>query len=362
MCWRGWKSSLAAACVAWLGRSAVVQAQTPVAAAPPESRVLVLGTTPAIESALDRALSPWGLRVERRNPDDPLTQELLRAPENAALLAREAHAGALIWLAPSAPGMGLWLYDASSGATSVRPVPRGPSNATVSAALALSIKTRLRSTALAGPADEAEASVAKAETALPAGSNEPVDRGPSPATAREVVLQVLLAGALQGGAVSAGGSQTRFAAELRWAPWARRIWDATDLWLGARIDLGPRHSLTTPVFHGEYTALDLGLSLGLTRRLSPFFEVGAQLGASVDRSGLSGTLLTDSTRVSQSGLGSSLQFRAEAGVSFGPLALLLQPASGVVIRGQSYRADGAVVLETGQFWWQLGAGLRLNVY
>lgn len=362
MCWRGWKSSLAAVCVAWLGRSALVQAQTPEAAAAAESRVLVLGATPEIENALDTALSPWGLRVERRAPDDSVSRELQRAPENAAALAREAHAGALIWVAPSAPGMGLWLYDASSGTTSVRPVPRGPSNATVSAALALSIKTILRSTALAGPANVSEVTPADTETAPPPGPNEPVDGGARPADAREVALQVLLAGALQGGAVSAGGSQTRFAAELRWAPWPRRIWEGSDLWLGARLDLGPRHSLTTPVFHGEYTALDVGLSLGLTRRLSSFFEVGAQLGASLDRSGLSGTLLTDSTRVSQSRLGSSLQFRAEAGVSFGPLALLLQPASGLVIRGQSYRADGAIVLETGQFWWQLGAGLRLNVY
>jgi hypothetical protein len=241
-------------------------------------------------------------------------------------------------------------------------MPRGHLNAASSAALALSIKTELRSSA-------DEPALAEANVPPPVTERAPnVEAARRPqASASELPLRAPGAGlalvtgaALRRGALSNQQTEVRYDAEVRWAPGWLQGAEATSLWLAARVELGGATAVTTPAFRGEYAQLGVGLAVGASHRLGPVIEVGAELAASLDHASLEGTLLLDAERASESRFGTSVRMRPEMGFALGPLALLLQPAVGAAASVQRYRADGAVVLETGRFSWGVGAGLRLS--
>lgn len=364
------KCSLAAY-LAWFGHALPASAEStasPATQARAGSRVLLIGTARSLEAALRTALAPWGLSV-RRLESRRVELELQSSSPRAAALADELGADALIWFSAGAPsGTSLWLYDAGQRTTSARPLPNGVVDARLSAALALSIKTALRSPAVpsAKTAQQAEAEAAApaiAPETHPLSSDVPLDADPrtSSAGSRAAQLRLAVSAALRGGALSQGVTELRYGVELRWAPWARSLWEATDLWLSARFDLGHEPSIVRPSFNGRYSQIEMGLAVGVSRRWGRFVDGGAQLGASLDHGSLSGTLSSDATPATQSRFGASVFLRPELAFSAGPLALLLQPGLQTALGRQRYVADGQVVLETGQFSWLLGAGLRLSV-
>ena len=389
-CWRVSRCSLAAWLVSFgytlpaLAQTAASAAPQPPASAVPGrcsaeqspahcpapalSRVLLIGTARPLESALRTALSPWGFAVGRLE-SQPVELELQGVASRAPVLAHELGAAALIWLSTSSrEGTSLWLYDATRGTTSARQVPSGSLNARLSAALALSIKTALRSASAAAGADATRAQTERTAAAATPDSSQgsavsPIDSAtrPSSADSRAAELRLALSAALRRGALSQGRTETRYAAELRWAPWARPIWPATDPWFSARFDLGEELPIAGPSFTGRYSQIQAGLGFGVSRRWGSFVDVGAQLGACLDRASLSGTLLSDATPATRVRFGATLFLRPELAFSVGPLALLLQPGMTAALGRQLYVADGQAVLETGHFSWLLGAGLRLNV-
>ena len=129
---------------------AVSALAAPASAATPARgrRVVLLETPAALERALRTALMPWGMRVARSQtrarPRPP------KSPEQARSLARRLRADALVWLAPALQRHELWLYDGSNGTLTTRSVPPPPFDETRAAALALSVKTELRTTSSSG--------------------------------------------------------------------------------------------------------------------------------------------------------------------------------------------------------------------
>jgi len=115
-----------------------------------EDRVAVLDASPNLSKAISAALSPWGLRVVPLNATIS-SRDVATAAEEARLLADSEHLGAIIWFA-TATGQrpSLWLYDSQSEQVTVRPLsqPR-PYDDAAAAAIALSVKTLLRATAMA---------------------------------------------------------------------------------------------------------------------------------------------------------------------------------------------------------------------
>jgi hypothetical protein len=334
--------------------------------------VLLIGRARPLERALRTALSPWGLRVQRLESRG-VELELQGAADRAAVLAQELDADALIWLGANSRGeTQLWLYDATRGTTSARSMPNALIDARLSAALALSIKTALRSSSPrttdapatnTTPTKTAPTASAPAQTASALPSVGPLDGDSAPTAtgSRAAELRLALSTALRWGALSRGLTEQRYGVELRWAPWARPLWEETDLWLSVRFDLGDEPRLVSSSFKGRYSQTGAGLAVGVSRRWGSFVDLGGQLGVCVDRGSLSGTLLSDGTRAAQSRFGATVVLRPELAFSVGPLALLLQPGLGAAIGRQRYVADGQVVLETGHFSGLLGMGLRLNV-
>ena len=300
------------------------------ASEPPHARrVVVLQVPAALDRALRTALVPWGMRVARpaagARPAPP------RNVEQAQRLARQLRADALIWLAVSSRRHELWLYDRASDSLSARPVPAPPFDETRAAALALSVKTDLRTdTASAARGSDAgsdtaasnaarergaarSASAASAPGKEAGGSNaasasvdRPVSMGDdarvaepgepglvpspraeldapgasagSPGESASSRLRLLLHAAARVGARSLDGAEGRYAIEARWAPRARRADAAATLWLAARLDLGLPAAVDTPLFDGEYSELGGGVGVGANVHLVPWLELGLQLG------------------------------------------------------------------------------------
>jgi hypothetical protein len=149
-------------------------------------QVLLLAREPNLARALRIALSSWGVAIRTLEPLAPPNER-----EAAAQLAREGHAGAVVWLDPSKEPAQLVIYvDGHAQLYQQALHDRAPFDDEAAAALALSVKTVLRNSALAPEAEritddlesvplaEAPAAIAPVPAATPAAHD--IDRAPSP--------------------------------------------------------------------------------------------------------------------------------------------------------------------------------------
>jgi hypothetical protein len=332
-------------------------------------RVVVLAAPVALERALRTALMPWGMRVQRARASAP------RDGVQAQTLARELGADALIWLALAPDEPRLWLYDSARGSLTSRAVPAQPLGETRSAALALSVKTRLlasRQGASGTPSDDGfsdgdgdPAPAALPPAPLPAATSPAPEldaQRADPAGASEPAphVRLLLHAAVRYGATAPVSGVGRYGVEARWAPWAR-AGASRSVWLGARLDMGFDEKVERPWFSGAYSELGGGLAAGIGLRLDRRFEAGLQLGASLQSASLSGTIRADGLPARQTRLGASLHARPELGLSLGSFGIFVQPSLGVTLARQMFLVDAAETLETRPVWWQVGGGVRVDV-
>ncbi|HEV3191846.1 MAG TPA: hypothetical protein VGY54_15150 [Polyangiaceae bacterium] len=114
-------------------------------------KVVVVDADSRVLTAIDVALSPWSLSVGPM--PGPLPEgNLDAASARARAIAAEQGAGAVVWIAkargPDETGS-LWVYDAQTRQLVVRPLTvAAPLNDAGAAAIALSVKTILRSSPL----------------------------------------------------------------------------------------------------------------------------------------------------------------------------------------------------------------------
>ena len=133
--------------------------------------VAVAGAPPNVAKAITTALSPWGIHVVAVSATIS-TSDVAAATAAARALAKEEDAGAIVWLAVADDGRAsLWMYDSETEAVAVRPLtqPR-PFDDASAAAIALSVKTLLRTTTMAPPRERAPAPAASASSVAPVSS------------------------------------------------------------------------------------------------------------------------------------------------------------------------------------------------
>jgi hypothetical protein len=298
-----------------------------------------------------------------------------RDAEQARGLARGLHADALVWLTLTPGEPRLWLYEAASGSLTSRVVPAPPFGETRSAALALSVKTKLlaaqRGESGLGDdggfdaADRAEGEAAE-PLAAPTDASSPapgLDAAPSNSAASGETaphLRLLLHAAARYGATQPASGVGRYGVEARWAPWASAAASRT-AWFGLRLDTGFDERIERPWFSGAYSELGAGVGGGVSLRLTRRWEAGLQLGASLQSASLSGTIRADGLPARQSRLGGSLHARPELALSLGSFGVFLQPSLGVTFARQLFLVDAAETLETSPVWWQVGGGVRVDV-
>jgi hypothetical protein len=136
--------------LALAGMAAVLGRVTPAAAEP--ERVVLAGMPENLADATDTVLVPWRIELVRV-AEIPAADQAQARRDVEALTAR-TRAGAVVWLAPPAQSPALWVYDASSRRLLSRPLPSAPPyDDPTAASVALSIKTLLRHSSVAPPAE-----------------------------------------------------------------------------------------------------------------------------------------------------------------------------------------------------------------
>ena len=123
---------------------------TPAAA---ETERLVLAGMPEnLADATDTVLVPWHIELVRASASP--AADPAQARRDVEALAARTRAGAVAWLGPPSQSPTLWVYDASSGQLLSRPLPSAPPyDDPTAASVALSIKTLLRHSSVAPPAE-----------------------------------------------------------------------------------------------------------------------------------------------------------------------------------------------------------------
>jgi hypothetical protein len=330
----------------------------------PAHDVILLGPPEPLERAVRAALLPWGMRIESVVRDAP-PPTLPGAASSAGALARELDAKALVWLSRNADGAALWIYEASKDTIVARPIPDTPLDRALAAALALSVKTWLRSSdqnpEVISPAVEspvAPAPVAPLARVAPPAVNPSRDGPPPRSDAAR--WQIAVHAAARRGAFEQTLFEPRYGLELRVSPWPSV--GATRWLLAARVEVGAAQGIDNSTFQGVYSELGGGVSFGVAHRLAEPLGVAFHVGATLHRGSVWGTLLSDRSAAEAAELGAAAQLRPEAELSFGSVGIILQPTVGVSIIGERYEADDVVLLETRPVWWMLGGALRAELF
>jgi len=363
MCWAHSKRFLLMLCLALPpGYSRPVHAQTKAVHVERLGGVVLLDAPRELEQALLTALSPWGIRVRALVREKP-GQTLPGAALQAGAMARELDADALVWLSDDADGSVLWVYELSNDTVVARPLPDRALDAALAAALALSVKTWLR-TSRAIPETVVESEVS---AHVPESDRSPlIAREPEPTRAPRdsddaARLQIVLHGAGRRAAYEPNVTEARYGVELRYFPWQDPI-SATRFWLGLRADGGERQSFGNAAFEGTYSEVGAGASAGVSQRVVSLFSLGMHVNAALHRGALSGTLLSDGAAAKRQRVGAIICMGPEMELLLEPFGIIFQTALGAALRTQRYAADGVEVLETNRVWWRLGGAARLTVF
>jgi hypothetical protein len=140
---RGALTSMAAiACVA---ATSLARAET--------HRVAAVDPDAQLTRALDVALSPWSASLVEVHTE-PLGATVPTAIGRARSVARDTAADVVVWVSSTGDGHALWIYDTASDHASARQLDSSPPfDAATAAGVALAVKTLLRATVVAPPAE-----------------------------------------------------------------------------------------------------------------------------------------------------------------------------------------------------------------
>lgn len=233
-------------------------------------RVVLAGVPDVLVNATDTALSPWALQVILTPA--PLPPDQSRALPEARSLARKTGAGAVIWLAPGESGHVLLVYDTFTDRHFSRPLPASPPfDEPTAASVALTIKTLLRHSAVAPPAERL------APPPLPPPAAPVAPARPRYGVEARASLRLSLPGA---GDASAG-AEVRVGLGLAWWP----AFLPGPHGIGLRLDVGPGVPIKTSGLQGELQDLTVAADLRRRMRLGRRMELvgAAGLGLHVTR-------------------------------------------------------------------------------
>jgi hypothetical protein len=294
-------------------------------------RVALVSVQPELIRALDSALTPWALTVVAVDRASGLGAAMPRAAEGARSVARDEGADAVVWISRDGDDHALWIYDTEADrVVAKRLVEAPPYDDAMAVAVALSVKTLLRHSAVAPPAERYAGGAAVAPKPRRAGPQRTLELGV--------------------------GSRRR---GDRWEP---RAGASAGLWLSPRLAVlatmstGSGIDISAPLFVGRFdvvlfdlvlrrrwhrgaASLDGGLGLGLHFSRVDGAETAGGLGVRVRRT----------NPAAGAGVG--------VGYALGPVRLGARAVADVMVRRQRYTAAGAEVLDLPRL--ELGLQLEL---
>jgi hypothetical protein len=126
---------------------------TLMAAGEGQHRIAVLRPDEELFRAITLSLSPWGVETKRSDAPPPAPSQP-EAVQVASRLARELGVEAVVWVTSAEQGSVLWVFDARAGDVTTRMLAESPPfDSAAAASVALSVKTVLRSSVVAPPAE-----------------------------------------------------------------------------------------------------------------------------------------------------------------------------------------------------------------
>jgi hypothetical protein len=291
-------------------------------------RVVLIELPANLEAAVRTALEPWQIDLVVSGAEPP-GSSMPSSSDRASEIAGTEHAGAAVWLAADPSGSALWIFDAESGRTTARRLSSPPPyDDATAASVALSIKTLLRFSAVAPPAERYQV-VAAVEPRREPESGRP----PS-------VVAMLARFGLRRRETGAGAFEPRFGVGARLAIPAFGLRVA----LSSELRLGPGESVDGADFIGHFSDLGIGVRAGLELargglRLEP------SLGASLHFTAIDGSIPSRASTAHAERRNPMLDagVRLAADVSRG-LTLGVEIEGGYALRQQRYLVGGAEVL------------------
>lgn len=237
--------------------ASILTALPALAAAQPDGRRVVLV---AIDGELTRAvhtsLAPWGTELVSVDGDAPASMPL--ASDRGRAIAAEHHADAVVWISASDAGPALWVYDVEADRSLARALTSAPPfDEATAAAVALTIKTLLRHSAVAPTSERA---------APPPTSSPPAPR----------IAQVELGGGLLALATAPSDVEPRLS--LAVSLWPTELSGIVGFSLGART--GPGIAVRTADANGRWTSTLVALGVRVRADLG-LFDAGAGIEAGV---------------------------------------------------------------------------------
>jgi hypothetical protein len=244
----------------------------------PRPRVALVAPNPALERAARSSLEPWDIEVLVVPPPSP-GATMPGTSEAARAVAASHRAAAVVWLSEHESGFALWIYDRQADRVTARRLPGPPPlDEPGAAAVALSIKTLLRHSAVA-PARERFGS-----SAAPLLSAAHAPRSASE-SARSSVLDLEARAALRLGRARPGAPELRSGFGLLW-------WPGSD-WAGlsVRAAFGPGVLVHDTRLRGRLTDAELTVAGAARYELTRTVRLSASAGASAHFLLLDGVVL-----------------------------------------------------------------------
>jgi hypothetical protein len=292
-------------------------AASPTAASGGAPRVAVLEPDGELLRAVALALAPWGLETVRSDTALPVASQP-EAVQMASRVAEQLDVQALVWITRAQSGSALWVFDASAGDVTVRMLAETPPfDSAAAAAVALSVKTVLRTSSVAPP-------------------EERLGSTPEPPDVRR-------SAALEAGA--GYGWVARDALDLR-LKFAGVAWltSAQNLGVSFAVASGPGLPIDNPDFRGRYRELTASGEARLRLVRIPGFTANIALGAAVHWAALEGTLARDAREVDVDRVNASLELATAINVDVaGPVYLGACARGGYFPRYRRYLVAGTPV-------------------
>ena len=268
---------------------------TLMAAGEGQHRIAVLRPDEELFRAITLSLSPWGVETKRSDaPPPPPSQP--EAVQVASRLSRELGVEAVVWVTSAERGSLLWVFDTRAGDVTTRMLAESPPfDSAAAASVALSVKTVLRSSVVAPPAERFGA--------------EPVR------TSAPRVFSLELGAGVNW--LDEGKLEPRI--EL-----GATAWIAAKKRLGVNVELssGPGVGLDEPSFSGQYREFVAGGKARFRMIHEPSLSAALGLGGALHFTRLDGTLVESSLARSVNRTNVSLDFDSTLSVMLGRRAYL----------------------------------------
>jgi hypothetical protein len=266
-----------------------------------QRRIVVLQPDEELFRAISLSLSPWDVETLRSAatirgvaaPDVSPQVSQPEAVEGASHLARELGVEAVVWISSAERGSLLWVFDARSGDVTLRMLAETPPfDSAQAAAVALSVKTLLRSSSVAPPAERFGAQ-------------------PPPAPAASPPADAVFALELGAGATWLAKRQAALTFELAAVAW---VLAARRLGVSLSVASGPGFRIEAARYRGDYRELVVGGSVRYRPLHEPRVAAAVSLGGALHFTQLEGTLVEGSVESKVSRVNPSLDLQASLSV------------------------------------------------